>query len=225
VNIVMDAATFESTLARMRLIALTPGRGVPTLDRLPLTDWRCETLDGTLVDPYEALVAALHGHVRRVVFDTAGTVIDLGRRRRLFAGAARDAGKLQSTHCIWPGCSIPTGHCQADHVAEWQHAGETRPGNGAPLCGRHNRLKSRGYRTWRSPDGRWHTARPDGTEISPSPGPAGVGPPGGPPGPDPVDPAEQARLHAATLDRLLQLATAGAGAPADACFRSVGSLV
>jgi hypothetical protein len=26
-------------------------------------------------------------------------------------------------------------------------------------------LKNKGYRTWRDPDGLWHTYRPDGTEL------------------------------------------------------------
>ena len=165
VNIVMDAVTFETTLARMRLINL-PDRGpMRRIDKLPVEQWRCETTSGVLVDPVAAVVAALHGHVRRVVFDSVGNVIDLGRRRRLFTGAAREAVRLQAPRCIWPGCHIPAGRCQSDHLDEWQHDGPTSPDNGAPLCGRHNRWKTRGYRLWRDPEGLWHTTRPDGTHI------------------------------------------------------------
>jgi hypothetical protein len=70
---------------------------------------------------------------------------------------------------VWPGCPIATGRCQTDHVQDWQHQGTTTPGNGAPLCGRHNRYKTRGYRIWRDPQGRWHTYRPDGSEIGSPP--------------------------------------------------------
>ena len=127
----------------------------------------CETTGGILLDPDDVIAAALAGHVRRVVFDSAGVVIDMGRRRRLFAGAAREAVRLQSKRCIWPGCSLPSGRCQSDHSEEWMaHHGQTRPGNGAPLCGRHNRWKNRGYRTRRDDQGNWHTYRPDGTEIA-----------------------------------------------------------
>ncbi len=111
------------------------------------------------------MLAALHGHVRRVVLDSAGNVIDLGRRRRLFEGAAREAVFLQAIRCIWPGCVDPAGRCQADHIDDWQHGGATRPANGAPLCGRHNRWKNRGYTVWRDAEGNWRTYRPDGTEI------------------------------------------------------------
>lgn len=164
-NLVMDAVTFETVLARMRLVPLRPDSPYPTIDDLPIDQWRCETTHGTLVDPIEALLTALHGHVRRVVFDSAGNVIDLGRRRRLFAGSAREAVLLQSKRCVWPGCHLPAGRCQTDHNRDWQHAGETRPDNGSPLCRRHNRWKNRGYRVWRDDSGYWHTYRPDGTEI------------------------------------------------------------
>ena len=161
----MDAVTFETTLARMRLIGLQAKGPMRRLDEVPPDQWRCETTGGVLVDPVAAVIAALHGHVRRVVFDSAGNVIDLGRRRRLFTGAAREAVRLQASRCIWPGCNIPAGRCQSDHLKDWHDTGPTRPDNGAPLCGRHNRWKTRGYRVWRDPNGHWHTQRPDGTEI------------------------------------------------------------
>jgi hypothetical protein len=168
-NILMDAVTFERTLARMRLASEPTSGPLPTLDDLPLQQWRCETTNGVRVDPIAALTVALHGHVRRVVYDSAGNVIDLGRRRRLFTGSAREAVRLQSPRCIWPGCSIPAGRCESDHLNDWQHRGPTRPDNGAPLCPRHNRYKNHGYRVWRDATGHWHTYRPDGTEIGRTP--------------------------------------------------------
>ena len=72
---------------------------------------------------------------------------------------------LVAIRCIWPGCFVPVGRCQADHLEDWQHGGCTCSTNGAPLCGRHNRWKNRGYKVWRDPNGIWHTYRPDGSEI------------------------------------------------------------
>ncbi|HWM19894.1 MAG TPA: HNH endonuclease signature motif containing protein, partial [Ilumatobacteraceae bacterium] len=162
VNIVVDQVTYETHMARRRLI--------PTPKDLPdvsIVDRRCETTSGILLDPDDVIAAALAGRVRRVVFDSAGVVIDMGRKSRLFAGAAREAVLMQSSRCIWPGCCLPSGRCQADHSDEWvAHDGATRPGNGAPLCGRHNRWKNRGFRTRRDDNGHWHTYRPDGTEIA-----------------------------------------------------------
>ena len=107
----------------------------------------------------------LIGQVRRVVTDSAGVVIHLGRRQRLFTGNACDAVLLASTTCIWPGCERPSSRCQADHITDWQHHGRTDPDNGAPLCPHHNRAKNRGFTVRRDDDGTWHTHRADGTEI------------------------------------------------------------
>ena len=168
VNIVIDQATFEAHLAAM----LTDG---PVTRRDPgelFRTGRCETTGGTPVRPAEAVAAALVGHVRRVVFDSVGTVIDLGRTRRLFTGSARQAVKLQSNRCIWPGCHARPDRCQVDHAEPWAAgggSGSTSPGNGDLACPRHNRFKNRGFATRRDAGGRWHTYRPDGTELDEPP--------------------------------------------------------
>jgi hypothetical protein len=93
------------------------------------------------------------------------TVIDLGRAR-FFTGHALVAAQLQSTNRIWPGCWAPSTSCQIDHLREHQHGGRTRPGNGAPLCGRHNRHKhNASYTIQRGPGGGYRVTRPDGTQL------------------------------------------------------------
>jgi hypothetical protein len=128
--------------------------------------WRAETTNGDLLSPNDILAAALIGHVRRVVVDSAGVIINLGRKRRLFTGNQRDAVLMGSARCIWPGCVQPSGRCQADHLHEWQYNGSTNIANAAPLCAHHNRWKARGYATTRDANGYWHTYRPNGTEIA-----------------------------------------------------------
>ena len=132
------------------------------------TGFRCSTLDGTPVDPAEAVTNALLGHVRRVVVDRAGVVVNMGRRTRLFTGPRHLAVLIGETTCYWPGCNEPVTHCQADHLEGFNSRtrGPTNPHNGGPACGRHNRLKEHGYTTHRDPDGHWHVHRPDGTEIT-----------------------------------------------------------
>ncbi|HAP74586.1 MAG TPA: hypothetical protein DCR14_00705 [Acidimicrobiaceae bacterium] len=158
INIVMDERTFEEALHEMGL-APEPTASVPFHLR------RSETSNGTLIDPIHAVRVALFGYIRRVVVSTSGVVLNLGRRRRLFTGAARDAVMLHSPRCIWPGCTTSAGHCNADHTHPWQFGGITDPTNGAPMCPRHDRLKNHGFRVHRDPNGHWHTYRPDGTEI------------------------------------------------------------
>ena len=58
--------------------------------------------------------AAPLGRIRRVVFDSAGVVVDAGRLRRLFDGAMRDLMRLHSPTCIFPGCNRPATWCQID---------------------------------------------------------------------------------------------------------------
>jgi hypothetical protein len=101
-----------------------------------------------------------------VVVDSAGVIIDLGRKRRLFTGNQRQAVLMNSSRCFWPGCEQPSGRCQADHLNEWQHNGVTNIANAAPLCARHNRWKARGFAIARDANGYWHTYRPNGTEIA-----------------------------------------------------------
>jgi 5-methylcytosine-specific restriction endonuclease McrA len=60
----------------------------------------------------------------------------------------------------------PVTGCEIDHLHPHSQGGVTDQANGAPLCGRHNRWKQKGYTTWRDPTGTWHTHRPNGTEIT-----------------------------------------------------------
>ena len=118
VNLVCDIETFETLLARHRLI--------PFPDDLPLTDLarsRCETDSGIVVPPEHVLQAALHGHVRRVIVDGNGVVLDMGRKRRLFKGAARVAAKLMACHCGHPGCTVGAHYAEVDHLDEWDRDG------------------------------------------------------------------------------------------------------
>jgi hypothetical protein len=163
VDIVVDQATFEAALA-----AMTEHR---PLDETmpPVTDphhRRCHTLDGAPIDPCDAVTAAIIGRVRRVVFGAKSCTIDLGTTQRLFRGSARLAVWLHDgTRCIWPGCGHR--HTQIDHATPASQRGPTRPDNGDPLCGRHNRWKTHGYTTHRDDTGHWHIHRPDGTHIHP----------------------------------------------------------
>lgn len=164
-NITMDLQTFEAACNRLDLTDFFPEPTTEQLDPMPVEQRRSHTADGIWVEPTHAIARSLFGHVRRVICDSDGVTIDLGRKRRLFTGSARTAAQLSATRCIWPGCTMPLTRCQVDHNDEWQHGGHTTPGNANLLCGLHNRHKSAtGARIERT--GRHHQVfRDDGTQI------------------------------------------------------------
>ena len=153
VNMLIDQDTYQATVM-----------GEP-IDPRRWRDVVCRTDTGRRLHPDDVVNTALWANIRRVVYDTAGVVIDLGRRSRLFTGAARDAVMLLTDKCVWVGCDQPAAWCQADHSLSWSAHGATVPRNGQPLCGSHNRLKERGYHVYRDNNGNWHTIHPDGHEI------------------------------------------------------------
>jgi hypothetical protein len=159
VNYVVDQATFDHHLE------LACGGTPEPLHPSTAATRRCEDQRGTILDPRVVVAAALVGMMRRLVLDSAGVVLDMGRRQRLFTGALREAVLLSGRRCLWPGCNRAAHHCDADHTIPAAHGGPTAAWNGGPNCDHHNLWKNRGYRTWRDPQGIWHTYRPDGTEV------------------------------------------------------------
>jgi hypothetical protein len=128
----------------------------------------CETASGTPLQPHDVLRAALAGHVRRVVVDAQGVVIDMGRKARLFTGPAREAAKLLVRRCDHAGCDLPEDFCEVDHVTEWVDLGATDQINAGVDCGHHNREKHRRrFTRRRSIHGQSYTIRPDGSIILP----------------------------------------------------------
>ena len=155
VNLVSDLATFEHELVRFA------GGDPAPLD--PDVAHFCRTDSGVPIDRRDMVIAALMGHVRRVVIDSQGVVVNLGRRQRLFTGPVREAILALQPTCYCGGCRQRSR--EVDHLQPWSQGGRTDARNGGGACGYHNRLKSRGYATCRGPDGEWHHYRPDGTEI------------------------------------------------------------
>lgn len=129
---------------------------------------RCETSNGSPVHPSVVLRALLTGHVRRVVMDSRGVVIDYGSRQRLFTGLARAAAMFLAQRCEHAGCEMPAKWSQVDHNIEHHAGGPTDQRNRNIECGHHNRFKHRErWRTRRDARGRAYTIRADGTIVLP----------------------------------------------------------
>lgn len=158
VNLIIDQTTFEP-----RLTELATGRSTRRDAAEVLASGRCETIDGQPVHPDDVIAAAMIGVVRRVVYDSGGTVINFGRKQRLFAGATREAAQLQVARCGHAGCLRPVQQCEIDHVVPWSHGGPTDLDNARPTCAKHNRWRNLGLQPRRDRHGIWRTYHPDGT--------------------------------------------------------------
>ena len=221
VNVLTDARTWGLILADAGLAPtenlagepIDPFTGLPVgaerdllrdllADPDAFASMRCETSRGTLLHPHDVLRATLAGHVRRVVVDARSVPIDMGRKQRLFTGAAREAAKLLVRRCDHAGCDLPDDFCEVDHVVEWNDGGPTDQDNGGVECGHHNRLKHRRRTaTRRDIHGRRYTIRRDGSIILP----VGARPPTFPAetddGDDPAATAAREAIETAELTR------------------------
>ena len=97
--------------------------------------------------------------------DSAGNVLDVGRRTRTIPPAIARALRRRDGGCRFPGCTCERfvdGH----HVIHWADGGTTKLDNLVLLCRRHHGLVHEGGFTVASDGaGGWHFARPDGTTL------------------------------------------------------------
>ena len=187
-----DPDTVESTIRNHGGHGVRPG-GVNSHDeRIPsdatdagtsaitaLLERRAETSNGAPVSENDLFNALLLGNVQRVIHDpTDGRIIDLGRKRRLFTGAARSAALAEHRTCCHPGCGITGSGLQLDHNTPWAALmGPTDQRNVRITCRHHNKAKEKlGLRTERHPTlrGVYRTFRGDGSEIAPRTSPATI---------------------------------------------------
>lgn len=226
VNVVSDARTWALILADAGLTPtgnlagepIDPFNGLPAdvnhdllrelmSDPAAFASMRCETGRGTPLHPHDVLRATLGGHVRRVIVDARSVPIDMGRKRRLFTGAAREAAKLLVRRCDHAGCDLPEEFCDVDHITEWHDGGPTDQDNAGAGCSHHNTVKhKRRTTTRRDIHGQRYTVRPDGSIILP----VGARPPSFPdPGDEPSDdPSASAIRDATEAAELVRLAQA-----------------
>ncbi len=129
---------------------------------------------------------ACDGTITRVVLAPESVVIDVGRARRVVAGAARRALNARDGHCRWPHCDRPASWSDAHHVIHWTKGGETDLTNMVLLCHRHH---------WMAHEGGWQLVRTAEGEVLTVP----PRPPGLARAADVDDPVEAARRFAQQL--------------------------
>jgi hypothetical protein len=101
----------------------------------------CQLADGTVVAPAALKPWLDTAWVERVVFDGPSRVLDVGVRRRLYAGATRRAVEVRDQHCTHPYCDTPADGCDIDHIVAYQDGGLTTQTNGRLVCPAHHRAR------------------------------------------------------------------------------------
>ena len=130
----MDPDTFDRALAR--LLDVEPPE--------PLgTNFMCELDSGRAIAPDEAIRLALHGTVRRLVYESPSHVLDYGHDVRLFKGKLREAIVHAARTCQSDGCEVRASRCEIDHVLPAADNGRTEARNGRPLCRTDHRHRTR----------------------------------------------------------------------------------
>jgi hypothetical protein len=117
----------------------------PAIEAIVHIDAAClsgET-DGTGVSAETSRRLLCDAGVVPVIEDSAGTPLDVGRKRRLFSGALRRALLARDRGCRFPGCSH-TRFLHAHHVRHWIDGGTTCLDNALMLCSRHHALVHEG---------------------------------------------------------------------------------
>ncbi|HEX6150572.1 HNH endonuclease signature motif containing protein [Nocardioides sp.] len=75
----------------------------------------------------------------RVLLDTDGCPLDVGRTHRLVTPAIWTALVARDQHCAFPGCTRPPVMGHAHHIRHWINGGPTSLENLVLLCGHHHR--------------------------------------------------------------------------------------
>jgi hypothetical protein len=120
---------------------------------------------GATLSAARARWLACDGVLSRMVIGPDGLPLDVGRTQRVVPAHLRRAVEQRDGHCVFAGCTAPTHWCDVHHLVEWINGGETSLENSGLVCERHHTKVHHGFRVERDPGGRWHTYRPDGTEI------------------------------------------------------------
>jgi hypothetical protein len=97
-----------------------------------------------VIHPMSVARIACDAHVTPLLLDAEGTVVDLGRTRRLFSTHQRKLLAARDGGCRWPGCHRPPAHTDAHHVIPWQRGGASDLDNAVLLCRYHHRLVHEG---------------------------------------------------------------------------------
>jgi hypothetical protein len=135
----------------------------------PADPARCHVEDGPGISVTTAQMIGCSAAWSWMLHDSAGKLLDLGRRRRRPNAALRRAARERDTcRCRFPGCE--SRRVDLHHIQYWSNGGRTSLDNLVSLCKYHHLLvHERGYLIAAARDGTFAFYRPDGTMIPASP--------------------------------------------------------
>ena len=135
----------------------------------PADPARCHVEDGPAISVTTAQMIACSSAWSWMLHDSAGKLLDLGRRRRRPNAALRRAARERDKcRCRFPGCE--SRRVDLHHIQYWSNGGHTKLDNLVSLCKYHHMLvHDRGYLIAAARDGTFAFYRPDGTAISSCP--------------------------------------------------------
>ncbi len=145
----------------------TPGLAGPLGH--PADPARCHVEDGPAISVTTAQMIACSASWSWMLHDSAGKLLDLGRRRRRpNATLRRAARERDKCRCRFPGCE--SRRVDLHHIQYWSNGGRTKLDNLVSLCKYHHMLvHERGYLIAAARDGTFTFYRPDGAAIPASP--------------------------------------------------------
>jgi len=135
----------------------------------PADPARCHVEDGPAISVTTAQMIGCSSSWSWMLHDSAGKLLDLGRRRRRPNAALRRAARERDTcRCRFPGCE--SRRVDLHHIRYWSNGGRTSLDNLVSLCKYHHMLvHDRGYLIAAARDGTFAFYRPDGTAVPASP--------------------------------------------------------
>jgi hypothetical protein len=135
----------------------------------PADPARCHVEDGPAISVTTAQMIACSSSISWMLHDSAGKLLDLGRRRRRPNAALRRAARERDKcRCRFPGCE--SRRVDLHHIQYWSYGGRTSLDNLVSLCKYHHQLvHDRGYLIAAVRDGTFAFYRPDGTAIPAGP--------------------------------------------------------
>jgi hypothetical protein len=169
VHVGTDTVTPDAPPAQAGDVSAETRGSSPGVPGHPADPARCHVEDGPALSVTTAQMIACSASWSWMLHDSAGKLLDLGRRRRRPNAALRRAARDRDTcRCRFPGCE--SRRIDLHHIQYWSNGGRTTLDNLVSLCKYHHMLvHDRGYLIAAARDGTFTFYRTDGTMIPVSP--------------------------------------------------------